>query len=134
MTRGEIVGRIQGVDSEVGQLRTVLMHRPGAELQRITPRHRDRLLFGGLPWVTKARQEHDLLSQELRDQGVEVLYFTELLQDVLEYQAARAEAIGVSITDPRLGGEPRGQLRPPPEKLRAGTPPPVPTAPREPQG
>lgn len=111
MTRGEIVGRIQGVDSEVGQLRTVLMHRPGAELQRITPRHRDRLLFGGLPWVTKARQEHDLLSQELRDQGVEVLYFTELLQDVLEYQAARAAAIGVSITDAGLGDELRGQLR-----------------------
>jgi arginine deiminase len=108
---GGIVSRIHGVDSEVGQLRTVLMHRPGAELQRITPRHKDRLLFGGLPWVTKARQEHDLLSQELRDQGVEVLYFTELLQDVLEYQAARGEAIGVSISDAGLGDELRGQLR-----------------------
>ena len=110
-TRGELVSRIQGVDSEVGQLRTVLMHRPGAELQRITPRHKDRLLFGGLPWVTKARQEHDLLSQELRDQGVEVLYFTELLQDALEYQAARAEAIGVTVADAGLGVELRGQLR-----------------------
>ncbi len=105
------MSRIQGVDSEVGQLRTVLMHRPGPELQRITPRHKDRLLFGGLPWVTKARQEHDLLSQELRDQGVEVLYFTELLQDVLEYQAARAAAIGVTIADAGLGVELRGQLR-----------------------
>jgi arginine deiminase len=108
---GGIVGRIQGVDSEVGQLRTVLMHRPGAELQRITPRHKDRLLLHGLPWVTKARQEHDLLSQELRDQGVEVLYFTELLQDTLEYQAAREVAIRLTIADADLGDELSWQLR-----------------------
>ncbi len=99
------------MDSEVGQLRTVLMHRPGIELQRITPRHKDRLLFGGLPWVSKARQEHDVLSQQLRDQGVAVLFFTELLQDALEYQAARAEAIGMAIADAGLGDELRGQLR-----------------------
>ncbi len=105
------MSQIQGVDSEVGQLRTVLMHRPGVELQRITPRHKDRLLFGGLPWVSKARQEHDLLSQQLRDQGVEVLYFTELLQDALEYQAARDAAIGLAIADAGLGDELRGQLR-----------------------
>ncbi|MGO8959384.1 MAG: arginine deiminase [Streptosporangiaceae bacterium] len=105
------MSRIQGVDSEIGQLRTALMHRPGAELQRITPRHKDRLLFGGLPWVSKARQEHDLLCQELRDQGVEVLYFTELLQDALEYQAARDEAIGIGVADAGLGDELRGQLR-----------------------
>ncbi|HEY2640047.1 MAG TPA: arginine deiminase [Streptosporangiaceae bacterium] len=105
------MSRIMGVDSEVGQLRTVVMHRPGAELQRITPRHKDRLLFGGLPWVNKARQEHDLLSQELREQGVEVLYVTELLQDVLEYQVARDEAISIATADASLGGELRGQLR-----------------------
>ena len=87
------------------------MHRPGIELQRITPRHKDRLLFGGLPWVSKARQEHDVLSQQLRDQGVAVLFFTELLQDALEYQAARAEAIGMAIADAGLGDELRGQLR-----------------------
>jgi arginine deiminase len=106
-----MVRQIQGVDSEVGQLRTVLMHRPGLELQRITHRHKDRLLFGTLPWVSKARQEHDVLSQELRDQGVEVLYFTELLQDSLEYQPARDEAIGMAIADAGLGDELRGQLR-----------------------
>ena len=67
------MSQVQGVDSEVGQLKTVLMHRPGVEVERITPRHSDRLLFGSLPWVSKARQEHDVLSQVLRDQGVQVL-------------------------------------------------------------
>jgi arginine deiminase len=105
------VSQFHGVDSEIGQLRTVLMHRPGLELQRITPRHSDRLLFGSLPWVTKARQEHDLLSDALREQGVQVLYLTELLQDTLEYQAARDDAVRLAIADAGLGDELRGQLR-----------------------
>ena len=105
------MSQFQGVDSEIGQLRTVLMHRPGLELQRITPRHSDRLLFGSLPWVSKARQEHDMLCQVLRDEGVHVLYLTELLQDCLEYQTARSEAIRLAVADASLGDELRGQLR-----------------------
>ncbi|MBO0838235.1 MAG: arginine deiminase, partial [Actinobacteria bacterium] len=101
----------QGVTSEIGQLKTVLVHRPGLELQRMTPRHAGRLLFGTLPWVSKARQEHDVLCEQLRAQGVEVLYFTELLQDTLEYQPARDEAVRLALADARLGDELRGQLR-----------------------
>jgi arginine deiminase len=77
----------------------------------MTPRHRDRLLLRALPWVSRARQEHDILCQTLRDQGVEVIYLTELLQDTLEYQAARQEAIGLAVADVGLGDELRGQLR-----------------------
>ncbi len=87
------------------------MHRPGLELARMTPRHKDRLLFSSLPWVSRARQEHDVLSQALRDYGVEVLYITELLQDALEYEQARNEAIGLAVADAGLGEELRGQLR-----------------------
>jgi arginine deiminase len=105
------VGQIRGADSEIGQLRTVLVHRPGPELQRLTPRQSGGLLLRTQPWVSKARQEHDVLCQELRNQGVEVLYFTELLQDVLEYEAARAEAIRLAVADAGLGDELRGQLR-----------------------
>ncbi len=109
--QGEIVGHTRGVDSEAGHLRTVLVHRPGLELQRLTSRHRERLLLRSLPWVSRARQEHDLFCQALRDQGVEVLYLTELLQDSLEYEAARDEAIGLAVADAGLGDELRGQLR-----------------------
>jgi arginine deiminase len=111
MTAGGFVTHFHGADSEVGQLRTVLVHRPGLELQRITPRHRDRLLFGTLPWVSKARQEHDVLCQHLRDRRVHVVYFTELLQDALEYQSARAEAVRLAVADAGLGDELRMQLR-----------------------
>ena len=111
VTAGGNMSQVQGVDSEVGQLRTVLMHRPGVEVERITPRHADRLLFASLPWVSKARQEHDALSQVLRDQGVHVLYLTELLQDCLEYQAARDEAVQLAVADASLGEDLRGQHR-----------------------
>jgi arginine deiminase len=99
-----------GVDSEVGRLRTVLVHRPGAELKRITPRSRDRLLFDALPWIGRAQQEHDVFTQALRDRGVEVLYVTELLQDALEYQPARDEAIAGVLADGALGDELRSQV------------------------
>ena len=99
-----------GADSEVRRLRTVLAHRPGAELLRITPRTRDRLLCPGVPWAGQAQQEHDILAQCLRDHGVEVLYVMELLQDVMEFPSARAAAIASVLADPRLGEQLRADL------------------------
>ena len=99
-----------GVDSEVGRLRTVLVHRPGLELRRITPRSAGRLLFDALPWVGRAQEEHDILARVLRDHGVEVLYVTELLQDALEYQPARHEAIASVLASAALGDELRAQV------------------------
>jgi arginine deiminase len=94
-----------GADSEVGRLRTVLLHRPGPELRRLTPPSARRLLFDVLPWVGRAQQEHDALARVLRDHDVEVLYLTELLQDALEYQPARAEAIAAALRSVWLGEE-----------------------------
>jgi len=100
-----------GADSEAGWLRTVLVHRPGAELKRISPRSRGRLLFDRLPWVARAQEEHDAFTQILRDHGVEVLYVTELLQDALEYAAARDAAISSALDDRPLGDDLRGVVR-----------------------
>ncbi len=110
-TAGGIVGHTHGTDSEVGRLRTVLVHRPGLELRRITPRSAGRLLFSTLPFAGRAQQEHDTLASVLRDRGVEVLYVTELLQDALEYQPARDEAIASVIASAALGDELRAQVR-----------------------
>jgi arginine deiminase len=92
-----------GADSEVGRLRTVLLHRPGPELKRLTPRNNADLLFDGIPWVGRAQEEHDGFAQALSDHGVEVLYVADLLSETLEIQAARAEAIDAVLADPRLG-------------------------------
>jgi arginine deiminase len=92
-----------GATSEVGRLRTVLLHRPGPELSRLTPRNNDQLLFDGVPWVARAQEEHDAFAAALTDRGVEVLYLDRLLAEVLDFPAARAELIAAAVDDPRLG-------------------------------
>src|SRR3954464_14378721 len=92
----------RAADSEGGRLRTVLLHRPGPELKRLTPRNNDKLLFDGIPWVGRAQEEHDAFAQALRDRGVEVLYLTALLTEALALPEARASAIGTALADPRL--------------------------------
>ena len=99
-----------GVDSEVGTLRTVLLHRPGNELKRLTPRNNDTLLFDGIPWVSRAQAEHDAFAQALRDRDVEVLYLTELLIEALETEEARGEAVAGVTTGLHLGDTLAGHL------------------------
>jgi arginine deiminase len=100
-----------GADSEVGRLRTVMLHRPGPELKRLTPRNNDKLLFDGIPWVARAQDEHDAFADELRGRGVEVLYLTDLLTETLEQDdEARAGAIEEALRDLDLGDTMRGYL------------------------
>ena len=73
-----------GVGSEVGRLRTVMLHRPGPELRRLTPRNNDQLLFDGVPWVDRAQEEHDAFAAaRCATRGVEVLYLGDLLTEML---------------------------------------------------
>src|SRR4051812_49830811 len=92
-----------GVSSEVGRLRTVMLHRPGPELQRLTPRNNDKLLFDGIPWVGRAQEEHDAFAQALRDRGVEVLYLRDLLVETLSVAEAREQVVA-DVTDSWLLG------------------------------
>jgi len=100
-----------GVRSEVGRLRTVMLHRPGPELKRLTPRNNDELLFDGLPWVDRAQEEHDAFAAVLRSRGVEVLYLSELLTATLQDAEAREQAITLTLADLRLGVRLRRYLR-----------------------
>ena len=91
------------VDSEVSRLGTVMLHRPGPELARLTPRNNDSLLFDGIPWVGRAQDEHDAFAAALRERGVEVLYLGQLLAETLAVAEARAELIAGVLDDRRLG-------------------------------
>jgi len=77
------------VDSEVGQLRQVIVHRPGLELSRLTPSNVEELLFDDVLWAQRAREEHDAFVQKLRDKGVKVHHFADLLAETLAIEAAR---------------------------------------------
>src|SRR5687767_609174 len=100
-----------GANSEVGRLRTVMLHRPGPELGRLTPRNNDSLLFDGIPWVGRAQDEHDAFAQALRDHDVEVLYLVELLTEALTEADARTQLINGTIDTLHLGDALRDYLR-----------------------
>ncbi len=77
------------VESEVGTLRKVIVHRPGLEHKRLTPTNAEELLFDDVIWVKRAEEEHDAFCSVMRDRGVEVLYAEQLLTEVLELAEAR---------------------------------------------
>lgn len=91
------------VDSEVGPLRSVLLHRPGDELKRLTPRNNDSLLFDSIPWVTRAQEEHDQFAELLRSRGVEVLLLNDLLTTALTDERAHAAGVDIAVDPRRLG-------------------------------
>jgi arginine deiminase len=79
-----------GVHSEVGKLRTVIVHRPDVAHERLSPTNCRELLFDDVIWVRRARQEHDAFVDLMREDDVEVLLFHELLAETLEHKKARA--------------------------------------------
>jgi arginine deiminase len=81
------------VDSEVGTLRRVILHRPDLELRRLTPRNREALLFDDVLWVKRARQEHDAFADALIERGVAVHLLGDLLAETLASDAAREEVV-----------------------------------------
>ncbi len=91
------------VDSEVSRLAAVMLHRPGPELARLTPRNNDSLLFDGIPWVGRAQEEHDAFAAALRERGVEVLYLGQLLAETLAIAPARDELVAGVLDDRRMG-------------------------------
>jgi len=84
-----VPGTALGVHSEVGKLREVIVHRPGLALQRLTPENCRGLLFDDVLWVKKARQEHDVFADALRERGTKVHEFTTLLAETLQNVEAR---------------------------------------------
>ena len=91
------------VDSEVGTLRRVILHRPDGELKRLTPSNKDDLLFDDVLWVKRARQEHDAFADALTERGVLVLYLHELLTETLEFAEARGVVVERTLKAAQLG-------------------------------
>lgn len=98
-----------GVDSEVGRLREAIVHRPGLELSRLTPDNIEGLLFDDVMWAAKAKEEHDAFAEALREKGVLVHYYGELLAETLSLSEGRdfvldrlctPESFGPSLVEP----------------------------------
>ena len=92
-----------GVHSEVGQLRKVMVHRPGLDIARLTPSNHKELLFDDSVWVERAQQQHDAFVDIMRSQGAEVLYIEHLLAEALANPDARKYAIERTVTPLTVG-------------------------------
>lgn len=71
------------VYSEIGRLKKVLLHRPGPEIENLTPSLMEKLLFDDIPFLDVAREEHDVFAKVFTDNGVEVFYLEDLMTDIL---------------------------------------------------
>lgn len=81
------------VTSEIGPLKKVLLHRPGMELEHLVPAYMDDLLFDEIPWLARARDEHDKFAQALTGAGAEVYYIEKLVADIMEDPQVKSQLI-----------------------------------------
>ena len=90
------------VYSEIGRLRRVLLHRPGAELENLAPDYLEQMLFDDIPDLQLAQQEHDAFADMLRQNGVEVVYLIDLLAESLTEPEVRSRFIDDFLADARI--------------------------------
>ncbi len=102
--------KVLNVYSEIGKLKTVLLHRPGKEIENLTPDLMDRLLFDDIPYLEVARQEHDAFAKILSDNGVEVLYLENLAAEAIEDASVKERFVDEFIKEAGILGEKKKQL------------------------
>jgi len=93
------------VTSEIGILKKVLLHRPGGELERLTPKYLEEMLFEDIPWLKKIKEEHHTFAETLRSHGCQVYYYQDLLTEILQTEEVRRELIEEVINDCHIGSE-----------------------------
>ena len=99
------------VDSEIGKLRQVILHRPGNEMLRLTPQNKDHLLFDDVLWLERAQEEHDQFARVLTDRDIEVLYLSDLLAQTLEVPEARQYVLDRVVNENTNGPSAADPLR-----------------------
>lgn len=116
--------------SEIGKLNKVLLHRPGEELEALTPGTLERLLFDDIPYLKVAQEEHDAFAKVLRDNGVEVIYYVDevaraiadpalqiqLVNDFLNISKIHSKGLRAALTSYLLAMPPKEMIA----KLIAG--------------
>jgi len=91
------------ITSEIGKLRVVVLHRPGEELENLTPDYLTDLLFDDIPYLEVAQKEHDAFAQVLRDHGVEVLYLDQLVTEALSTEQLREQFVDEMLAASKQG-------------------------------
>lgn len=92
------------VTSEIGPLKTVLLKRPGRELENLTPDYLEVLLFDDIPHLSAVQKEHDYFATALRNRGVEVLYLDTLVVESLINDEVRHNLIDEFLEEGNVKG------------------------------
>ena len=91
------------INSEFATLKEVIVHRPGREIDRLTPYNKHLLLFEDVPYLEEMQREHDVFTKLIREKcGAEVYYFDKLLGDILTDDKLRNELIREALAVSRL--------------------------------
>ena len=90
------------VTSEIGKLKTVLLHEPGEELHNLTPKHLDDLLFDDIPWLPLAKKEHQKFAQTFIDNGVKVVYLVNLVVESLKDKKIKEQFIEQFVNEANI--------------------------------
>ncbi|WP_077368012.1 arginine deiminase [Anaerosalibacter sp. Marseille-P3206] len=93
------------VRSEIGRLKTVLLHRPGGELENLVPDYLERLLFDDIPYLKAAQAEHDAFAKVFKDNGIEVVYLEDLASEAISDASVREKMIDEFLEEANISGE-----------------------------
>ncbi len=66
------------IDSEIGRLNMLVLHRPDLEVEQLLPDYFEHMLSDDIPYLPAAQKEHDGFADVLREHGVMVLYLKDL--------------------------------------------------------
>lgn len=103
---------ILNIRSEIGPLEAVALHRPGLELERITPDVLQDVLFEDIPWLRRMQEEHDHFADVLREQGTKVYYVEDLLRETIAQEDVKNQLIDQLLAiNPKAGEVVTDQLR-----------------------
>ena len=93
------------VYSEIGKLKTVLLHYPGEELNNLIPKYLGELLFDDIPWLPLAQKEHNAFAKAFREAGVKVVYLEDLVADVLKDEKIKKQFILEFVSEAGIHSE-----------------------------
>jgi arginine deiminase len=80
-----------------------MVHAPGREMERLTPDNREALLFDDVLWVKQARVDHMTFVDALRERGIDVVIFRDMLVDTLADPVARDWVLTKRISEDNVG-------------------------------
>ena len=93
------------VNSEIGKLKKVMVHRPGKEMDNLMPDYLDRLLFDDIPYLVAAQAEHDNFVKQMENEGVEVVYLERLAAEAIDAGKAHEEFVDEWISESGIVSE-----------------------------